>query len=119
MAKYDTFFPGETVILEQEGWLVKSLFNAKTGTVVLTDKRIAFIEKKVIVGGGLLVKAADAALGVSKPNLKADVEFSELKSHSWPKKMDLLIENNSGETFKLRGPDQQKWEEQIQKLIKN
>ena len=117
MAKYDSFFPGETVILEQEGWLVKSLFNAKTGTTVLTDKRIAFIEKKVVIGGAL-VKVADAALGVSKPNLKVDVEFSNLKSHSWPKKMDLLIENNSGETFKLRGPDQQKWEDAIQKIRK-
>lgn len=115
MGKFDAFFPGENVLMEQTGWYVKSLLNAKTGTIVLTDKRLAFVEEKVVLGG-VLVKAADAALGVSKPKLKVDVEIGQIKTWSQPRKIDILVENTTGEKFKLRGVDYPKWDEQLKKL---
>jgi len=101
------FFPGEEIKLVQEGWLVKSFFNVKTGFTIITNKRIGFIEKKVVIGGAI-VKIADAALGVSKPKLKVDVPFTDLKVVTWPKRIDLQVENKSGEKFKFRALDQQK-----------
>ena len=118
MSHFQDFFPDEQIIIEQQGWYVKSLLNAKTGTIILTDKRIAFIEQKQIVGGGLIVAAADAATGVSKPKLKVDVRIDELKSWKQPKKVDIKIENINGETYVLRGVEYSEWDTKLNRLKK-
>ncbi len=115
MSNLADYFPGESILLEQSGWWVKSFFNVKTGTIVLTDKRIAFVEQKQIVGGGLVAKAAGAALGVVHPKLEVDVAFDELKQWTRPKKVDILVENQQGESFKLRGPGKE-WDAKLAEL---
>ena len=119
MSKYAAFFPDEQVILEQQGFWLKSLLNVKTGTIVLTDKRIAFIEKKVVVGSAI-VHVADAALGVSKPKLKVDVPLAELSEYKiGNRKMDIIVSAKAGESFKLRGVDAAAWVEKIGELSRN
>ena len=116
MSQFQSFFPDETILIEQKGWYVKGFLNAKTGTIILTNKRIAFIEQKQVVGGGLIVVAADAALGVSKPKLKVDVLIENIKNWEQPKKVDIKIESNDGESFILRGVKFKDWDEKIKEL---
>lgn len=103
MSRYQNFFPDEEVLHEQiHAFWVKGFLNSKMGAMVVTDKRIAFIEKKMVVGGGLVGRLAAEAAGVTKPKLKVDVEFDQIAKYSHPKKMDVLIETKGGETFKIR-----------------
>lgn len=106
MVNIQSFFPSEEVQFSREGYLVKNLFNAKTGTFFITDKRIAFIEKKVVVRGHEIIEIADKLLKVSHPKLKVNIPFEELKNYSWVKRHDLVIENLEGEKFKLRPVDE-------------
>jgi hypothetical protein len=118
MSKYATFFPDEQIVFEQEGFWLKSLLNVKTGTVVLTDKRVAFIERKVVVGGAL-AHTADLALGVSRPKLKVDVPIAEMAEYKiGNRKMDIIVSAKAGESFKLRGVDAAAWVAKIGELAR-
>lgn len=101
------FFPEEKIKFQREGFLVKNFLNAKTGTMVITDKRIAFIEKKITFKGHEIIEIANQLSKVNQPKIKVNVPFEELKSFSWPKRIDFLIENKNGEKFKLRPIEEQ------------
>lgn len=116
MSKFQNFFPEEKILLEQTGWFIKGFLNVKTGTIILTDKRIAFVKQKQIVGGGLLVAAADAIAGSSRPKLKVDVPIENITKWEQPRKLDIQIEESNGQKYTLRGVEYSKWDLQLSAL---
>ena len=118
MSKFQDFFPGENILSEEQGFYVKGFLNAKTGTIVMTDKRVAFVEQKMVPGGGLLVAAAVEISGVKRPKLKVDVPFEEMDSWEHPKKHDIRIKNKNGEQFTLRPVKYDVWDEKLKELKK-
>lgn len=118
MSRFQDYFPGENILIEQTGWWMKGFLNVKTGTSVLTNQRVAFVEQKQISGGGLLGAVAVAASGINKPKLKVDLPFSNIKSWSQPKKIDILIETKTGETYKLRGVKYDEWDAKLKDFVK-
>ena len=110
MSTIDFFLPGETMLIEQQGWYVKGFLNVKTGFIIFTDQRVVFVEKKIIVGGGLVATAADKALGVSKPKVIIDLPYSEILSWKQPRKVDIRLINKRGEKYTLRGGDYKQME---------
>ena len=116
MSKFSTFFEGEDIVLEQSVWYAKNLFIAKTGTIIVTSKRIAFIEQKQVIGGGVLVAVADAAFKVSNPKLKVDILFNDLDYWTNPKKNDITFLKKSGERYNFRPVEYSIWNAELEKL---
>ncbi len=119
MSNSDLFFSGESVLIEQQGWYVKGFFNVKTGFIVFTEKRVLFIEKKIIVGGGIVAAAADKALGVSKPKVIVDLAYSEISSWEQPRKVDIRLISKKGDKYTLRGGDYNQMELILMKYCTN
>lgn len=116
MSKYQNFFPDETIFAEVQGFLVKGLFGTKTGFAVLTNKRVAFIEKKQVYGGGLVGALVVEAAGVTKPKLKLDIPISEIFSWERPRKNDIRITTKVGEKHLIRPVDYEKWDAKLKEL---
>ncbi|PKP02349.1 MAG: hypothetical protein CVU11_12230 [Bacteroidetes bacterium HGW-Bacteroidetes-6] len=118
MSKYQNFFPDETIIAEVQGFLVKGLFGSKMGTAILTDKRIAFIEKKQVVGVGLIGALAAEATGITKPKLKLDIPITEVFSWERPRKNDIRITTKVGEKHLIRPVNYDEWDAKLKGLQK-
>jgi len=118
MSKFRDFFPGENILSEEQGFYVKGFLNAKTGTIVMTDKRVAFVEQKMVPVGGLLVRAAVEVSGVKRPKLKVDISYEEMDSWEHPKKHDIRIKNKAGEQFTLRPVKYDVWDAKLKELKK-
>lgn len=117
MSKLQAAFGDEIIHIEQKNafWM-KGFLNAKTGIVLLTQDRVAFMEKKMIVGGGLIGAVAGEALNITKPKLKADIPLDTIASWSNPKKNDILIETKDGGKFKFRPVKFVEWDSKLKEL---
>jgi hypothetical protein len=116
MIKYPNLFPGEEVVLEITGWYVKSFMNAKTGVVIVTNKRVGFVEVKQVVGGGALAAAAAMALDVAKPKLLVDLPFDQLSIWEHPKKNDIKFISKTGEGYAFRAVPYDEWNKKLEEL---
>lgn len=118
MSKFQPFLPDENILLEQAGWFIKGFLNVKTGTIILTNKRLAFIEQKQVVGGGIVVAAADAISSTSRPKHKLDVPIENIVKWEQPRKIDIRIEEANGQKHTLRGVDYSVWDQKLKELKK-
>ncbi len=116
MSQFQNFFPDETILAETNGFMVKGFFGSKMGFAVLTNKRLAFIEKKMVVGGGLAGALIAEAAGVTKPKLKLDLPIEDIHSWERPRKNDLRVFTQRGEKHLFRPLDFEDWDKKLKSL---
>lgn len=115
-SKFEVFFPEEDILIEATGFWIKGALNAKAGTLIMTNKRVAFIEQKQVYGGGLLGAVIVEASGIKRPKLKVDIEIKDIDKWEHPRKRDIRIYNKEGNKFLLRPVKFEEWEDRLKEL---
>ena len=113
---FELFFPEEDILIQAQGFWVKGALNAKTGTAIMTNKRIAFIEQKQVYGGGLVGALVVQASGIKKPKLKLDVEIANIDRWEHPKKRDIRFFDKEGNKYTLRPVNFEEWDAKLKEL---
>ncbi|PLW92042.1 MAG: hypothetical protein C0592_12785 [Marinilabiliales bacterium] len=113
---FELFFPEEDILIQAQGFWVKGALNAKTGTAIMTNKRIAFIEQKQVYGGGLVGALVVEASGIKKPKLKLDVEIANIDRWEHPKKRDIRFFDKEGNKYTLRPVNFEEWDAKLKEL---
>jgi len=113
---FELFFPEEDILFQVKGFWVKGALNAKTGTAIMTNKRIAFIEQKQVYGGGLVGALVVEASGIKKPKLKLDVEISNIDRWEHPRKNDIRFFDKEGNKYLLRPVNFDEWNAKLKEL---
>ena len=114
--QFELFFPEEDILIQAKGFWVKGALNAKTGTAIMTNKRIAFVEQKQVYGGGLVGALVVEASGIKKPKLKLDVEIKDIESWERPKKNDIRFFDKEGNKYTLRPVKFDEWDAKLKEL---
>lgn len=97
------YFPNENILLTEKAWWIKSLFSVKTGWLVLTNKRIAFIENIPSSAQPILIDPQAASKGIVSPSLSFDLpkeEWLEVKTEKRLKQIG--IRTQLGKFIKVR-----------------
>ena len=114
---FELYFPEEDILFQVTGFWVKGVLNAKTGTCIMTNKRVAFVEQKQYYGGGGLIGALVVeASGIKKPKLKLDVEINNIDRWEHPRKRDIRIFDNEGNKFLFRPVNFDEWDAKLKEL---
>ena len=120
---------GEEILHSESGIYMKGLFGSRVGKVILTDRRLAFVEERNVTTGGagglvgsLAAKAIVHAAGWDK-KLKMSVPFAEIERYEQGKqgrnKNIMLLFTKGGEQFKLSlGSDYEGWVERLTPHLK-
>ena len=119
---------GEQILHSEDGIFLKGVFGSRMGKIILTDRRLTFMEVRHVAGvpgglvGSLATKAVLSATGLDK-KMKMSLPFEEIERFVQAKKgrnkniMELTTK--SGETFKISlGSEFTEWEERLNPHLK-
>lgn len=97
------YFPNENILHTEKAWWIKNLFSVKTGWLILTNKRIAFIENRPSSAQRILIDPTAASKGISAPSLSFDLPKEDWLEVTTEKRLKQIgIRTRLGKFFKLR-----------------